>query len=140
MAIGGRSLAIAATVVVVATLIGAVVVTGGPSTQRELRLDEQRARDLDQIVTAVNAYSVRHNAIPLSLDSMVPDQLAQVPRDPVTRQPYSYAATGPKNFRICATFQRPTEEDDGGARIYGKPWDHHARGPACYDLQPYRQP
>lgn len=142
MAIGGRSLAIAATVVVVATVIGAVFATGGPSEQREIRLDEQRARDLDLIVTAVNAHWVRHKALPLSLDSMVPDQLARVPRDPVTHQPYSYTTTGPKNFRVCATFQRPTEEDDDGGvtRVYGKSWGHHARGQACYDLEPYRQP
>lgn len=134
--------AIAATAVVVATVIAAVVVTGGPSSQREIRLDERRASDLDQIVAAVNAYWIRHNALPASLDSMVSDhQLAQVPRDPMTRQPYTYTATGSTTFHLCATFQQPTEEEDGGiVQIYGKSWDHHGRGPACYDLEPHRRP
>jgi hypothetical protein len=134
--------AIAATAVVVATVIAAVVVTGGPSAQRAIRLDERRARDLDQIVAAVNVYWVRHNALPAVLDSMVSDhQLADVPRDPMTRQPYTYAATGPKTFHLCTTFQQPTEEEDRGiTRVYGKAWDHHGRGPACYDLEPHQTP
>jgi hypothetical protein len=134
--------AIAATALVVATVIAAVVVTGGPSAQRAIRFDERRASDLDQIVDAVNAYWIRRKALPASLDSMVSDhQLTDVPRDPMTHQPYTYAATGRTTFRLCTTFQQPTEEEEGRiTRTYGRSWDHHDRGPACYDLEPHQAP
>jgi hypothetical protein len=143
MAIGRLSLpAIAASAVVVATVIAAVVVTGGPSTQREIRFDERRVSDLDQIVSAVNAYWGHRNVLPATLDSMVSDhELTEVPRDPMTRQPYTYAATGRKTFHLCATFQQPTDEEDGDmTRLYGRSWDHHGRGSACYDLEPHASP
>lgn len=58
----------------------------------------------------------------------------------MTHKPYTYTTTGVTTYRLCATFQRAVEKEDDGIGRYGKEWDYHGRGPACYDLQTNKRP
>lgn len=63
----GRPLAIAASIVVLATIVTSLWVNGSPSAQREARLDERRIRDLDNIMDVIRAHSRETGALPANL-------------------------------------------------------------------------
>lgn len=132
--------AVVATAVVVLTIVAAVVVIGPPSRQRQHRLDARRVSDLGSLAYAIDEYWNNRKALPLTLDSLVSGhQLDRVPRDPTTTAPYQFTITDPKTFKICATFEQPSDEerDPFGVTYYGGPrsW-HHGVGPTCFDLHP----
>lgn len=145
---------------VVVLMVAAVIavglfVAGSPERVRDLRLDETRANDLQQIANAVdNAYD-RDAALPASLDYLkshcVQDCYMPSIVDPKTRVPYEYAVTGPTTYQLCATFDDVTQQTDqygnptrpmASAPVvgpYGKPYPGyrdwtHAAGRYCYSL------
>lgn len=118
--------AILATIAVTLTVVAGLITLGPPSVAREHRLDEQRTLDLVRITTAIDGYAKRQNALPPSLDTLVATHdLALIPRDPTTNTPYEYGPTGPSTYRLCATFQQPS---DGNVAK----WNHSA-GHTCFD-------
>ena len=129
----GRWLLVAAAVVVVATIVAAVATMGLPSTQREIRLDERRVRDLQRIVTAVDAYAANHGSLPPDLATLAAQPgLRLAIADPVDASPYSYEPTGERTFRLCAVFSTDTAEPPqaGDARVADE-WLHGA-GRQCF--------
>ncbi len=66
----GRWLAIAASVVVAATLVAAVWMMGSPSTQREANLDGRRVGDLSQIARLLDDHLLTHDALPPDLATL----------------------------------------------------------------------
>lgn len=145
---------------VVVLMVAAAVATGlylagSPERVRDLRLDETRANDIQQIANAVdNAYG-RDAALPASLDDLkahcTQDCYLPSVLDPKTRAPYEYAVTGTTTYGLCATFDDVTQKTDQygnptrpmetapAAGPYGKPypgdrgWSHPA-GRFCYAL------
>ena len=107
----GRWLLVAAAVVVVATIVAAVATMGLPSTQREIRLDERRVRDLQRIVTAVNGYAEDHGSLPSDLATLAaqPGRRLAI-ADPVDASPYAYEPIDERTFRLCAVFTTDTAE------------------------------
>lgn len=129
----GRWLLVAAAVVVVATIVAAVATMGLPSTQREIRLDERRVRDLQRIVTAVDGYAGDHGSLPPDLATLAARPgLRLAITDPVDASPYSYEPTGERTFRLCAVFSTDTAEPPQaeGARVADE-WLHGA-GRQCF--------
>ena len=114
--------------------IGAAVVAGlwligSPAEQRLRRQDEQRVNELTQIV---NAARVRWNAgrqLPDTAAGLVDGQfLTRMPTDPTTREPYEYRVTGPLQFEVCATFDRPSRPEQTGDFWY------HDAGRRCFQF------
>jgi len=92
------------------------------------------------VTFAIDEYWNSHKALPPALDSLVSDhQLNRVPHDPTTNAPYQFTVTESKTFRLCATFEQPSDEEQQpfGLTYYGGPrsW-HHGVGPTCFDLHP----
>lgn len=108
----GRGLLIAASILIVATVIAAVVVMGTPQHQRDIRLDARRTSDLEDIVTAAREHADRSGALAGTLT-----QLAARPGlrlniiDPATAQPYEYNVLDAHRFVVCATFATDTADD-----------------------------
>jgi type II secretory pathway pseudopilin PulG len=131
--------AILATVVVVATVVGALYLLGPPSIQRQRRFDERRAQDLGRIAFAVDQHWRRTHALPATLDDLVSErQFPTLPRDPVTDSSYAYSTTEPGKYKLCATFQQPSDTDETPTLNYGntaRSW-RHAAGATCFDLVP----
>lgn len=133
----GRSLAIVASVVVVATIVASVIVTGTPAQQREVHLDAQRVIDLQKIGEAIDRHVEQAGALPASLAELAATpgvRLAIV--DPVTASPYDFQATSGRTYRLCASFTTDTAKTPAPAGYgYGHDdteWAHGA-GRRCFD-------
>ena len=127
----GRWLAIAASVVVAATLVVAVLSMGAPSQQREARLDARRVQDLQEIERAVQVYFEAHNALPESIataESQPGWSLATV--DPTDGTPYSYVITGERSYKLCASFTTDTAQS--GERPWTPDGWNHGVGEQCF--------
>ena len=105
----GRRLAIVASVVVLATVVASLWVTGSPSAQREARIDERRVSDLALIRDAIRSYTQEHGALPADLAELKIQPGIRLPiADPVTGAPYEYVATGARTYQLCARFTTDT--------------------------------
>lgn len=129
----GRALALAAIAVVIAALGMGLWASGSPSTQREIRLDERRIRDLQAIATAVESHYQNHAALPANLGLLADapgSRLASA--DPVSGEGYGYEIVDQHRYRICATFTHDTSEATDEALRSGAPW-WHGSGRHCFD-------
>lgn len=123
----GLYLAIAASVVVVATLAAAIGVMGTPAQQRLVRMDERRIGDLHRIVQAI-----REHGLPPDLATLArtPGERLSIV-DPVDGRPYEFAPLGRERFRLCARFATDT------AKVVSDDWSHgnwsHGQGRHCFD-------
>lgn len=129
----GRGLTIAASVVVVATVVVAIAVMGSPAAQREAKLDSRRVDDLNQIVQTVDQYVEAHDALPPDLVTLArqPGMRLSI-TDPVDGTPYTYEVTGERSFRLCAVFVTDTSEIQAVAGPWvAEDWNHDA-GPQCF--------
>ena len=107
--------------VLVATMVAlAFMVMGSPTSQRNLRLDQARLNDLQNIQGQVINYWQQKERLPATLIELA-DPLSgyMIPRDPEsdTGAVYEYNVKGPMTFEICATFALPIPE---GWQDYGK--------------------
>lgn len=137
----GRWLAIAASVVVVATVAVAIVVMDSPSAQREAKLDSRRVDDLVHIVRGIDNYVKAHGTLPPDLATLAgePGQRLSI-TDPVDGTPYGYEATGERSFRLCAGFATDTARTPAaGVRWSADEWNHDV-GPQCFDRKVKRKP
>lgn len=131
----GRWLVIAASVVVVTTVIAAILVMGSPSTQRELRLDQKRVGDLGRIANAVRNHAERHGALPKDLTTLASQPGRWISFvDPKDGSPYAYEVTGARTFRLCAVFATDTAKTENAGFESGDDWIHGI-GRQCFDLR-----
>lgn len=127
----GRWLAIAASVVVVATVASALIAIGPPAQQRRVALDAKRAKDL---ILLSNGIDTRVNggdklpAVLVDLDGA--GQWLSI-RDPESGAPYGYAVTGDRTYRLCAVFATATQAGDIGDGWGTGDWSHPA-GRYCF--------
>ncbi len=104
---------------VVSIIVGFFIV-GSPAKQRDIRFDEQRVNDLQQIQSQVLDYWTRKSALPKTLDDLN-DSISGVvaPLDPQTKAAYTYRKTADLTFELCATFN--TSGDYRGIPKYSVP-------------------
>ena len=130
----------ATALLVVLTVVSGFVIIGSPQSQRALRLDQQRVSDLQSLQSQIVYVYQQKNKLPASLADLN-DQLSYftVPVDPETRATYEYAAKGPLNFELCATFTTTSTDQYGSVvarpAAYGVTADkwQHAAGRACFE-------
>jgi len=128
---GGRALLLLlVTVAVVVAVVFGLLALGSPQDERRRKLDDVRQSDLMAVRGAVADHFDRTGALPVALDALE----SRAPRgfslvDPVGAVPYQYAVLDDSTFRLCATFDYPTEGDP--ARFEYDPWAHRA-GRQCY--------
>lgn len=129
----GKTLLVAATLVVVAVLGAALWVVGSPAAQREVRLDERRIGDLVRLETAVEEYWKQHRSLPAELARLSQVYGRSLPlQDPAGNPPYAYERTGTGSYRLCATFATDTADREAGRTGTQMRW-LHAAGLQCFD-------
>ena len=130
-----RALAIAAVVVVVATVGYSIYVIGTPVQQRQIRLDEQRIEDLRSISRNVDRYYEFNGAMPANLfDLQGPQYSVQSIADPDTGRPYGYHLVGGVDYELCAVFNAESPERQDEHRPFSESiWDH-GPGLTCFAL------
>jgi hypothetical protein len=126
----GRGLAIAASVLMVATIATAIVWTGTPAERRKVKLDDRRVADLQALETAIDEHYEEHSLLPASLSVLgsKPGSRLSV-ADPDTGEPYRYAPLPGRRYRLCAVFATDTSVTEAAreARWY------HGVGRQCFE-------
>ncbi len=154
-----RTLAISiASIIVLVSVIGGFLVIGSPSSIRDLRDDNQRLMDLQNIQYQIlNNYQTK-GSLPQSLAELSdPISGYIVPVDPKTELEYEYrtlTSTSTLNFELCSTFAKNSTDLKGRgegiaytSEMYIDPafgsdnWKHEA-GRACFtrSIDPLKYP
>lgn len=141
---------------VLGSIVAGFFIIGSPTSQRDLRFDQQKVYDLQNTQWQIVSYWQQKERLPGVLaDLQDPISGFIVPRDPETGEEYVYSVTGVLSFKLCGTFNRPTPENMRG-QILTKPmpasepgvapyvedsWQHEA-GDQCFDrtIDPDRYP
>lgn len=124
-------------VLLLALIIGAFFIAGGPESNREENYDRQRVADLSSIQWQVVNYWQDHSALPENLE-VFNDPILQtaMPIDPESGEAYVYEKTGELGFMLCANFSSASKEDDlSREKFYGEDasyWQHEA-GEQCFE-------
>lgn len=108
-----RSKQIGATVsvVVVLAIIGGFFIMGSPQTQRDLRNDQQRIDDLENIQRQVTDYYRSTEELPETLEDLQDPLVGgYINTDPETGDAYEYRVIDDLTFELCATFALPLPE------------------------------
>ena len=139
---------IGAVVVVFATVIAGFFVIGSPQSAREIRLDQERVGDLQNIQWQVVKHWQTKKTLPESLADLE-DPLSGYanPVDPETQTSYEYAVLGEMTFELCATFTRSSADiatyspEKVIPMIGEENWDYEA-GRYCFErtIDPERYP
>lgn len=130
----GRWLAIAASVVVAATLVAALWMLGSPLEQRQANIDGRRVDDLSDIAGLIDEHLLTHDALPEDLATLAEQpgrQLSIV--DPVDGTPYDYEVTGARTYRLCAVFVTDTSEIEAAVTRWPTQEWTHGTGRHCFD-------
>ncbi len=128
----GRWLAIAASAVVVATVIAAMLAIGSPSAQRDSRMDRKREQDLNAIAMAIDGHVSDGEPLPADLSVLAKEPGVSLEiNDPQSRAPYTYQVTGERTYKLCAVFSTDTAKDGGNP--YGNQEWPHGVGQKCFD-------
>jgi len=127
-------------IITVITLVVVVVayglyLTGSPEYQRQVRFDERRVEDLQQISRAISSYHDQAGRLPNSLEALEPlDLYVSSIMDPKTGELYEYIITGQLSYDICAVF----ESDSSFAQPQRFPgletWEYEA-GRQCFSRE-----
>ncbi|MBU6427121.1 hypothetical protein KGQ27_02680 [Patescibacteria group bacterium] len=134
--------------IVIAGIVGGFMAVGSPEKQRNLRFDDQRISDLENIQWRTIAYWQQKGKLPDTLASLN-DAISgfTVPTDPADHSSYQYIAKSGTQFELCATFALPSQDTSvisvPGAGPVAVPmaysavsgndnWAHEA-GKACFD-------
>ncbi|MCC6934087.1 MAG: hypothetical protein IT406_00095 [Candidatus Yanofskybacteria bacterium] len=137
--------------VVAASLVTGFIASGSPFAVRDQRIDEQRVAHLQELQSyLVSSYWQSKGELPTTLDELRdPVSAFMPPVDPQTKEPYEYARTGARSFKLCATFATASEGTIANYRYpsdaMNASWAHPA-GKTCFDrtidpeLYPVRQP
>ena len=98
-------------VLILASVIGGFVVIGSPMRQRQVRFDERRIQDLNNLQYQVINYWQTQGQLPEKLSEM-DNKISgyTAPKDPDTRAEYGYNKKGAKTFEVCAVFSLSSED------------------------------
>lgn len=130
--------------VVLAAVVIAFVVVGSPQAQRQLRLDEERIRDLQAVQSQIISHYRFEAELPETLADLNIGDNATV--DPQSGEPYRYSRVSPTAFELCAVFARSSEDETatrgipfpepirGDVFVEPVSWEHPA-GEHCFAFE-----
>jgi hypothetical protein len=122
-----RAMAIISSAAVTLMLVLGFLQLGAPRNQRALRADEQRVQQIYQLASQVQTYWNSHaSQLPPSTDALNGQHL-----DPETRRRFDYHPGQGSQYRLCATFAKPSAS--GKNFPDSATWTHPA-GPHCFQL------
>ncbi len=138
-----KILAIAVSVIVLASIIIGFFVVGTPKDQRNRRFDEQRISDLQMMQGQIVNYWTNKKVLPEKLTDVEDDiSGVTIPTDPDSNQAYEYTVIDELTFELCATFAKANQNTKAGLRgefypispydNYQQNWDHDA-GRVCWN-------
>jgi len=123
-------------VVVIVSVVFGFVLSGSPTRQRDVSLDQQRVGDLQVLQSQiVDRFWRSKGRLPSALAELEDDISGfRVPVDPETSDPYEYERLGALEFRLCSTFTLPSPEFKSAVRPieFGGNWEHK-EGRTCFD-------
>lgn len=100
-----KQVAIVTVVVILGSIISGFFLVGSPMHQRDIRMDDQRVSDLQNIQSQILNFWTQKGSIPKTLDDLKdPLNGFVAPVDPISKQPYEYIVKGEHDFELCATF------------------------------------
>ncbi|OHB14425.1 MAG: hypothetical protein A2431_03550 [Candidatus Zambryskibacteria bacterium RIFOXYC1_FULL_39_10] len=138
-----RTRPIVMAVIILASIIWGFSVLGSPATQRNMKYDNTKIMNLQEIQWQVISYWQMNGALPTSLEQMASNKeyFITVPTDPQNQKSYGYEKTGQMTFKLCAEFNNEnTAGQNGygvqvsypkGSVIQNENWNHDA-GEQCF--------
>lgn len=124
--------ALALSAVILSLLVFGFVLTGSPSTQREIRIDAERISNLEQIRWQIESEALRTGALYESLsDYEFARQITTT--DPVSGEEYEYTVLDEDTYELCATFTRDTSDIIGSPSVPLYPGWEHGEGRECFE-------
>ncbi len=128
--------AIAASVIVVVSIVSGFVIMGTPGKARALQFDERRVNDLQNIQQQITNYWQMHGQLPKTTADLF-DSISgyQAAKDPETDAAYTYTPTAETSFKLCATFDEVTPKYNTPVYdTYGNMGNwQHGKGNVCFD-------
>jgi hypothetical protein len=126
-------------VVVLAVIIAGIIVIGSPTTQRNIRFDNQRISDLSNIQYAITDYYQANNKLPVDLNTLTQGTTYYVSsiKDPETQAVYEYIAVPQSSdYEICAVFSTDNLLDKTNQVSYPDQdnWKHSI-GRTCFNRE-----
>lgn len=101
-------------VLVIAAIVAGFVTVGSPTKQRNLRFDNQRVSDLQNIQWQIVNYWQQKGKLPNTLAEVIdPISGNTIPTDPEKKTPYGYTKKSDRSFEICGTFTLAAENNQG---------------------------
>jgi hypothetical protein len=135
---GATYLAIISTIIIAVAVVAAVIILDPPGVQRKRRIDVHRVEDLTNISNSIDIYWERKKSLPPNIAVLEAEPGLKIPlKDPETGNPYVYAVTGSKSYRLCAVFSVDSSEESGGGCL-SRTWSHGA-GRQCFELKPPKE-
>lgn len=126
--------AISTSILVFITLVSGFFIVGSPQHQRNVRFDEERLNDLQNIQYQVINHWQTKETLPTTLDQLADDISGfRAPRDPQTNQPFVYKKTGDLSFEICATFSTVQTEEEMSKLMHEFPYMDNYGNPVSYN-------
>ncbi len=120
-----RLFAVAASFVVIGSIVGGFLVIGSPKEARERRFDDQRTSNVQEIQWQIIEYWRQRRALPDTFAALTETLGYVQPLDPETGEPYEYRMTGPNAFELCSTFSLSSDNTS----LKGAPYIRYPRAP-----------
>ncbi len=107
-----RMSAIVSSVIILGAIIAGFFLVGSPTTQREIRMDQQRVSDLQEIQYSLFDQWTMKGELPETLDALSDPLFGfEAPVDPETGEVYTYTLIDDLSFELCATFTRVSSSE-----------------------------
>lgn len=128
-----------AVILVFGTILSGFFIIGSPQAAREIKLDQERVNDLQNIQRQVLSYWQQQDELPETLAELE-DPLGGkwgIPTDPQTGDTYEYTVTGDLSFKLCATFLRQSRDISPSLKPVGTAFENdnwqHETGETCFE-------
>ncbi|MFZ1987411.1 MAG: DUF5671 domain-containing protein [Minisyncoccia bacterium] len=105
---------IAVFVLALLSVVAGFFIVGSPNDIRMVRYDERKVSDLQAIQWELVNFWQQKQTLPKTLDELKdPLSSFMVPMDIQTDAPYVYEVVDARSFKLCATFNRETQDTKG---------------------------
>jgi branched-subunit amino acid transport protein len=134
-----KYLSYTASTVILAAIVVGIWSIGSPTTQRNIRFDQQRVNDLSSIQSALVGYYLDNNVLPkdLSILAQATTYYVSSLKDPETKDNYEYSVLYVNKYRLCANFASDNLGGDlSTQQVYPTNLDlwTHGIGRTCFDF------